>query len=488
MGVTRLRNYIDGEWVESTTTEWAELRNPARDTVLAEAPMSTGAETDAAIEAAQAAYRDWRNTPPVARSRYLHRLIPLLEENFNEISMVQTREHGKTIDESRGETRRGIEMLEVAAGMPSLMQGFNLEDIAAGIDEYAINQPMGVFSCIAPYNFPFMVPLWFLPFAIACGNTFVVKSSPRTPMSQVELFKLLDEVGLPPGVVNLVNGATESANALMDHPHMQGVTFVGSTPVARQVYKRCGENGKRVIAQGGAKNYIVVMPDAEIDQAMVSLLSSFFGNSGQRCLAGANLLVVGGDAFYREVADKFVAAASAIRVGDGLGRIRSDGPRPEQGFQGPDHRHDRTRRVRRSQTGPGRPQIESGRGCSGYLLPESVRFRGYRTGTTPAPRTRFSGRWPASSAPPIWTRPCASSTVTPMATPLPYLPAAARPPDSSSMKWSPETWASTWVSSPPWPFSPSAAARIRFSVWSTARGRDVIRFFTEPKIVISRWF
>lgn len=327
MAVKRLQNYINGEWVDATTDKYNEIINPARDTLLCEAPESTKADVDAAVKAAQDAYPDWRNTPPVARSRYLHRLIELMEDNFNELSIVQTTEHGKTIDESRGETRRAIEMCEVASGIPSLMQGYNLEDIAAGIDEYAIYQPLGVFCCIAPFNFPFMVPLWFFPFAIACGNTFVVKSSPRTPMSQVELFKMFEEIDLPPGVVNLVNGANEASEALLDNPQIQGVTFVGSTPVGKYIYKRCGETGKRVIAQAGAKNYIVIMPDAVLDEpTMVSLMASFYGNTGQRCLSGANLLVVGDDTAYRQFMDKFVEAASNIRVGDGLDEAVQMGP------------------------------------------------------------------------------------------------------------------------------------------------------------------
>jgi malonate-semialdehyde dehydrogenase (acetylating) / methylmalonate-semialdehyde dehydrogenase len=321
-----LKNYIDGEWVKSTSSVARDLINPATGELLAQVPVSTREEADAAVEAAARAYPEWRNTPPVARSRYLHRLIPLMEDMFNELSQVQTREHGKTIDESRGETRRAIEMIETATGIPSLMQGNLLEDIAAGIDEYSVNQPMGVFSCIAPFNFPLMVPMWFLPFAVACGNTFVVKSSPRTPMSQAELFKLFDDVGLPPGVVNLVNGEIEAADALMEHPDMQGVTFVGSTPVAKAVYKKCGEQGKRVIAQGGAKNFVVIMEDAPIDQAMVSLVASFFGNAGQRCLAASNLLVVGSDAFHREFADKFIETARAIKVGNGLDESVQMGP------------------------------------------------------------------------------------------------------------------------------------------------------------------
>ena len=326
MAVPRLRNYINGEWIDATTDNYNEIMNPARQELLCEAPASASTDADAAVKAAQDAFHDWRNTPPVARARYLHRLIELMEDNFDELSICQTKEHGKTIDESRGETRRGIEMVEVASGIPSLMQGYNLEDIAAGIDEHAIYQPLGVFCCIAPFNFPFMVPLWFLPFAVACGNTFVVKPSPRTPMSQTELFKLLDEVGFPPGVVNMVHGETEVADALMKHPDVRGVTFVGSTPVGREIYKKCGEMGKRVIAQAGAKNFIVLMPDAQIDQAMVSLTASFFGNSGQRCLSGANLLIVGDDSVYKQFLDKFVQSATGIRVGDGLDESVQMGP------------------------------------------------------------------------------------------------------------------------------------------------------------------
>ena len=327
MGVERLKNFINGEWVDSESTEYGEVRNPAWDKLLCHVPMSTKAEVDRAVQAAKNAFPEWRNTPPVARARCLHRLRELLEENFDELSRVQTTEHGKTIDESRGETRRGIEMVEVAAGIPSLMQGYNLEDIATGIDEYCIYQPLGVFGHIAPFNFPFMVPLWYLPFAIATGNTFIVKPSPRDPMSQVDLFRLLDDAGIPPGVVNLVHGAADVANYLLDHPDIKGMTFVGSTPVGKLIYKKCGETGKRVIAQCGAKNYLVILPDVDLDSSMPSLMTSFFGNTGQRCLSGANAVVVGdNDTFHKRFVDAFVEAASKIRVGDGLDESVQMGP------------------------------------------------------------------------------------------------------------------------------------------------------------------
>ncbi len=326
MSVEKLRNFINGEWDDSESAEYGEVRNPAWDKLLCHVPMSTKAEVDQAVRAAKNAFPEWRNTPPVTRARYLHRLRELLEENFDELSRVQTEEHGKTIDESRGETRRGIEMVEVAAGIPSLMQGYNLEDIATDIDEYCIYQPLGVFGHIAPFNFPFMVPLWYMPFAIATGNTFIVKPSPRDPMSQVELFKLLDEAGIPPGVVNLVHGAADVANYLLEHPDIKGMTFVGSTPVGKTIYRRCGETGKRVIAQCGAKNFLVILPDADLDSTIPSLMTSFFGNTGQRCLSGANAVVVGDDAFYNRFVEEFVDAAWKIRVGDGLDESVQMGP------------------------------------------------------------------------------------------------------------------------------------------------------------------
>jgi malonate-semialdehyde dehydrogenase (acetylating) / methylmalonate-semialdehyde dehydrogenase len=323
----RVKNFIDGEWRESEAKETWRIRNPALDIVIGEVPMSTDAEVDSAVQSAAAAFSEWRRTPPVSRARYLHRLIQLLEENFEELSIVQTKEHGKTIDESRGETRRGIENCEVAAGIPSLMMGDSLQDIASGIDEYMIREPLGVFACIPPFNFPFMVPLWFLPYAIATGNTFVLKPSPNDPISQVKLHELLDETGIPEGVVNIVHGGAKVAERLMKHKDVKGVTFVGSTPVARIVYRTCGETGKRVIAQGGAKNFLVAMPDADLEFTTASMMTSFYGNAGQRCLSGANAVVVGkDDGFYRRFVEAFVEAARKIKVGNGLDEGVQMGP------------------------------------------------------------------------------------------------------------------------------------------------------------------
>ncbi len=330
-GVPLVKNFIGGEWVESKG-ELVDVVNPAKYETIARVPISTREEIDAAVEAAKEAFSDWRRTTPLARVRCLFRLKELLEEHFEELSRIQTQEHGKTIDESRGETRRGIEQVEVATGIPSLMMGYNLEDIATGIDEYLIRQPVGVFGIIPAFNFPFMIPLWFAPYAMATGNCVVIKPSPEVPLSQMRLAELVDEAGFPPGVWNVVNGGGTVGSAMLEHPGINGIAFVGSTPIARDViYKKCGETGKRVIAQGGAKNFLVIMPDCNVGRTIPALMTSFFGNTGQRCLSGANLVIVGGDKFYNEFLDAVVDTASRIRVGYGFDESIQIGPVRDKG-------------------------------------------------------------------------------------------------------------------------------------------------------------
>jgi len=331
--IIQLKNYIGGKWVESKG-EVIDVVNPATCKVIAKVPISTTDELNAAVETAKKAFPEWRRTPPLARARCLFRLKELMEERFEELSRIQTMEHGKTIDESRGETRRGIESVEVATGIPSLMMGYNLEDIATGIDEYVIRQPLGVFGIIGPFNFPFMVPLWFAPYAVASGNCIIIKPSSEDPISQVKIAELAEEAGFPDGIWNVVNGGRTVVSGMLAHPDIEGICFVGSTPVARDViYRRCGETGKRVIAQAGAKNFLLVMPDADLDRTIAACMTSFYGNTGQRCLSGANLIVVGEglnenqyNAFYKKVVDAFVDAASKIRVGYGLDESVQIGP------------------------------------------------------------------------------------------------------------------------------------------------------------------
>jgi len=324
-GVPLVKNFINGEWVESKG-ELKDVVNPVTCETIAKVPISTRDEMDAAVKAAQEAFPSWRRTTPLARARRLFRLKELLEENFEEVSRIQTQEHGKTIDESRGETRRGIENVEVATGIPTLMQGCVSEDIAEGIDEYLIPTPLGVFGIIGPFNFPFMIPLWSAPYAVATGNCVIIKPSSEVPLSQTKIAELADEAGIPPGVWNVVNGGREVVSTMMEHPGIMGIAFVGSTPTAKIVYKGCGDTGKRVIAQGGAKNSMVIMPDCVVARTVPAMMTSFFGNTGQRCLAGANLLIVGDDKFYNGFVDAVVDAVSRIVIGNGLDESVQMGP------------------------------------------------------------------------------------------------------------------------------------------------------------------
>jgi len=334
-GILSLKNYIDGEWVEpSDNASMIDVVNPATMKVIAKVPVSTQEDVNTAVEAANEAYPEWRRTPPLARARCLFRLKELMEEHFEELSRIQTMEHGKTIDDSRGETRRGIENVEVATGIPSLMMGYNLEDISSGIDEYVVNQPIGIFGIIGPFNFPFMVPLWFAPYAVATGNCIIIKPSSEDPISQIKIAELAEEAGIPPGVWNVVNGGRDVVSGLIENPKINGICFVGSTPVGRDVvYNGCGKTGKRVIVQGGAKNFSLIMPDAILDKTITACMTSFYGNTGQRCLAAENLVIVGEglndqeyNSFYNKVVNNFVDAASKIRIGYGLDDSVQMGP------------------------------------------------------------------------------------------------------------------------------------------------------------------
>jgi len=315
-GQNTLLNYVGGQWERASATEVIPVHNPATGEVLAEAPMSTSADVGKAVEAAGKALGAWRRTPPGDRIQPLFRLKALLDAQFSEIARLVTEECGKTLAESEGELKRGIENVEVATGIPSLMMGSNVEDIASGIDELMIRQPVGVVAVITPFNFPGMIPLWFLPYAVACGNTVVLKPSEKTPMTMARVMRLVEEAGFPPGVVNLVHGGKDAVDALLDHPEVRAISFVGSTPVARYIYSRAAANGKRVQCQGGAKNPVVVLPDADMDMTTRIVADSAFGCAGQRCLASSVVVTVdeAGKAFTPRISD----AASARKVGFGL--------------------------------------------------------------------------------------------------------------------------------------------------------------------------
>lgn len=317
-------NYISGQWSNGNSAETYSVFNPATSEVLADIQLAEAADVNQAIDAASAAFPDWRRTPPQNRIQYLFKFKQLLEEHADEIARSITEENGKTLAEARAELQRGIENVEVACGIPTLMQGYNLEDVAAGIDEIMIRQPLGVTAAITPFNFPAMIPLWFLPYAIACGNTFILKPSERVPLTARLLVDLLHRTGLPKGVVNLVVGAKPAVDVLLSHPLVRAISFVGSTPVARYVYAEGSAHGKRVQCQGGAKNYVVVMPDADLDMSAKIVADSAFGCAGQRCLAVSAAITVGdaGKKFRSAVMD----IAGSMKVGNGLDESVQMGP------------------------------------------------------------------------------------------------------------------------------------------------------------------
>ena len=317
-------DFINGEWRESLGAQQLEIQDPATGKLLATVPAGATADAEAAVEAASRAFPGWRALAPEDRIQFLFKLKQSLEDHFEEIARLVTSENGKTLAEARGELRRGIENVEVACGIPILMQGYNLENVARGIDEMMFRQPLGVVGIVTPFNFPVMIPLWFIPYALACGNTVVLKPSERVPLSIRRVAELIEATGIPKGVFNVVNGGKVVVDAILDHPSVRAVSFVGSTPVARYVYSRAAANGKRVQCQGGAKNHVVVLPDADPATTTRIIADSAFGCAGQRCLA-VSVAVTVGDAqswFAKSIAE----TAGSLKVGHGLDEGTQMGP------------------------------------------------------------------------------------------------------------------------------------------------------------------
>ncbi len=319
-----LLNYINGQWQPSSASETAPIYNPATAEVIARVPMSPAAEVDRAAQAAQAAFEQWRRVPAPDRVQFLFKLKNLLEEHLDELARCVTTECGKTYDESKGELRRAIENVETACGIPLLMQGWNNEDIARGIDEHMFRQPVGPTAVIAPFNFPGMIPFWFLPYAVATGCCAIVKPSDKCPITQQKVFHLVGQLGLPPGVIQMVNGGKETVDAILDHPLIRAISMVGSTPTARYIYRRAAENGKRAQCQGGAKNPVIVMPDADYDTAVRILSDSAYGCAGQRCLALSVAITVG--EAHDEFRERFAETTANRVVGFGLDKGVQTGP------------------------------------------------------------------------------------------------------------------------------------------------------------------
>jgi malonate-semialdehyde dehydrogenase (acetylating) / methylmalonate-semialdehyde dehydrogenase len=304
---------VNGDWQELHNIETSPVHNPSTGDVIALSPMCTAAHVNDAVQAAAAAFSAWWETPPVERARVLFRFKTLLEENFEGIARSNTHEHGKTLIESRGDVRRGIEMVEFACGIPSLLSGDTVENLARGIDCETIRQPLGVCVGITPFNFPAMVPLWMYPVALACGNTFVLKPSEKVPLTAIMIARLLEQAGVPRGVFNIVHGGHECVDALIEHPQVRAVSFVGSTRVARHIFETATRNGKRVQANGSAKNFVIIMPDADIDQSTRGVIEGAFGCAGERCMASSTAIVVG--KARKDVLPLLAQAARSIRVG-----------------------------------------------------------------------------------------------------------------------------------------------------------------------------
>ena len=321
---TKILDYVNGNWTDAKSADLLSVMNPASASTIAEVVMTPKEMVAEAVDAGQIAFREWRITPVLERVQYLFKLKALLDDHLDELGEIITNECGKTYKESIAEMQRGIENVEVACGMPSMIQGYNNEDIARGIDEHMFRQPLGVVAAITPFNFPGMIPLWFLPYAVATGNCFILKPSERVPMTTAKLFELIDEAGFPPGVIQLVNGSKDTVNAILDHPGVKAISFVGSTPVAKYIYSRATANGKRAQCQGGAKNPVIIMPDADMDMATRIMADSAFGCAGQRCLA-ASVAITVGDAkniFTEQIAD----AAISRKVGYGMDDGTQMGP------------------------------------------------------------------------------------------------------------------------------------------------------------------
>ena len=315
LSVKGVSYYVNGVWEKPVDRETTIVRNPASGEALAEVPMATESDVDRAVRTAHEAFLKWRDVPVVDRVQVLYRYKQLLEENQDDLAGILTSENGKTRPDAKAEVRRAIQMVEVACGMPSLMMGDSLNDVAAGIDCHTIRQPIGVCVGITPFNFPAMVPMWMAPFAIACGNSFILKPSEKVPLTPSFAIDLLHEAGLPPGVLNLIHGDKTAVDALLHHPQVAAISFVGSTPVAKVIYSTAAREGKRVQALGGAKNHLVVMPDANLPKTVDAIMGSAFGAAGERCLAGSVLVPVG------EVAEPLlkllVEKTKAMKVGDG---------------------------------------------------------------------------------------------------------------------------------------------------------------------------
>ncbi len=307
--------WIGGQAVAAQSARTGVITNPSTGKTIRYAPMANAADIDSAVTAAQAAFPGWRDTPPLRRARIMQKFLTLLQANSNELARIVSEEHGKTVPDAVGSLERGIEVVEFACGIPHLLKGEHSENVGTTIDSYTLRQPLGVCAGITPFNFPVMVPLWMFPIAIACGNTFILKPSEKDPSASMKLAELFREAGLPDGVLNVVHGDKEAVDAILNHPGISAVSFVGSTPIAKYIYETCATKGKRVQALGGAKNHAIVLPDADLEFAANALISAGYGSAGERCMAISAVVAVGSAA--DPLVEKLNAKAAAIKIGPG---------------------------------------------------------------------------------------------------------------------------------------------------------------------------
>lgn len=366
--VREVQNYIGGKWTDAGTSRTEQVVNPATGEVIATVPLSTAADVEQAVAVAQAAFQEWSRVPVPRRARIMFAYQQLLVKHWDELARLITIENGKNLAEAQGEVQRGIECVEFAAGAPSLMMGSTLPDIATGLESSMYRYPLGVIGGITPFNFPMMVPCWMFPLAIACGNTFVLKPSERTPLLACRLAELLQEAGLPDGVFNIVHGAHEVVNGLLEHEDVKAISFVGSQPVAEYVYKTAAAHGKRVQALGGAKNHSIVLPDADLELAVKEITNAAFGSAGERCMACSVVVAVGETA--DELTERLLAAAKGLSIGSGLTPGNFLGPVIREGHK------ERTASYIRSGIEEGAKLLLDGREC------EASQGEGYFVGPT----------------------------------------------------------------------------------------------------------
>jgi malonate-semialdehyde dehydrogenase (acetylating)/methylmalonate-semialdehyde dehydrogenase len=481
--IRTLRFYVNGGWHPSSSPDVHPIVNPSTGEWLAQVPYATGAEIDQAVRAAHEAFLRWREVPVVERVQVFYRYKNLLEKRQDEIAHILSSENGKTLEDAKGSVRRAIQMVEVACGMPSLMMGYSLDNVAKGIDCQTIRQPLGVCVGITPFNFPAMVPMWMYPFAIACGNSFVLKPSEKVPLTPTRTAELLHEAGLPAGVYNLVHGDKRAVDALLDHPLVKAVSFVGSSPVAKYIYERSAARGKRVQALGGAKNHLVVMPDADLEKTVEAIMGSAFGAAGERCLAGSVLVTVG------EVAEPLlrllVKRANDLRVGEATDPATGMGPVVTS-----DHRKRVVSYIERGVAEGARPLCD-GRGLmrekeDGYYLGPTI-FDGVTPEMTIAKEEIFG---PVLSVIRVDTLDDAIELVN--RSPYGNTTAIFTQDGAAAREYAQRIecgMVGVNIGVPaPMAFFPFSGWKQSFYGDLHAHGRDAIAFYTEQKVIMQRWF